>query len=70
MRKAWERDARLPLAETDLVSRGLGVFLRKALLQITSPGVIVAMPSKMSRKRKQTLVRLAEEMRNKKKSEA
>ena len=68
MRKTRERDARPAFAKTDFVYRGLGVFLEKTLLQVSFQGVSLIMPPKMSRKRKRTLVRLAGEMREKKRS--
>ena len=56
--------------KTDVVYRGPGVFLGKALLQLAPQGVSLTMPPKMSRKRKQTLIKLAEEMREKKRARA
>ena len=59
------RDRPLP---RQIVYRGLGVFLGKTLLQVTCQGVSLIMPPKISRKRKRTLVRLAGEMREKKRA--
>ena len=68
MRRTWGRDAQPVFAETARVYRGVGVFLSQTVQQVTCQGVSLVMPPKMSRKRKRTLVKLAGEMREKKRA--
>lgn len=68
MRRTWGRDAQPVFTKTARVYRGVGVLLSQTVQQVTCQGVSLVMAPKISCKIKRTLVKLAGEMREKKRA--